>query len=100
MLVDTTGLDGDLSYPSPVVEYGVLQDRPMGSNWGMSGPFTSWYPLQNPGKRGSIKTGGSTHAMCADIAKLIGANANAVAIQLFSSPPVAAEPRAYWVDVT
>lgn len=97
--VDTDGQSGFFSNPSPVVEYGVLDQRPIGSNWAMSGTFTSWHPLKHPKKTGHISTGQSNHPMCKDIERLLGAQATAVAVQIFSSPPVAAEPRCYWVDV-
>ena len=97
LLVDTCNLDGYLSNGSPQVEYGVLDGRPIGSNWSMNGPFTSWCPL--PSKRAKLSMGGSAHPMCTDMKKLLGRAPKAVAAQLFTSPPVAAEPRAYYVDI-
>jgi hypothetical protein len=111
---DLTGLPADPhGNPSPIVLYSMLPELPDGGLAGRNGYSgqrligSLWnifdldfiYPLDgSTQKRVTMTFGKSKHPMRVDMEKIIGP-APPVCVQVYQSEPVAAENRAYYVDV-
>jgi hypothetical protein len=84
---------------SPLVEYGVLDGRPIGSHWDIYGIFQTYLLAQDQSERVKLTYGTSDlNGMRTDMKAIIG-DAHAVAAQVFVSTPVGTESRAYYVDL-
>jgi hypothetical protein len=92
--------------PSPLVEYGVLEEdgerRLVANLWSFYGPFTTYLLDQRAaGKRFRTRFG-SDHdptGTLDDLLELLGGR-DPVAVQVFQSPPVSSETRAWYVRPT
>jgi Acetoacetate decarboxylase (ADC) len=95
------GLDCDLggvpavpASPSPLIEYGVLDQRVVANFWDFYGPFDTY---MGEGLRADITLGTApdpTHTL-RDVKALIG-DSQPIAAQVYTSPPVSAESRGWY----
>jgi hypothetical protein len=86
--------------PSPLVEFGTVEGRPVMNYWTLFGPLSTIHPL-SPETQAKIQlTIGQSglENMAADMRALIG-DGKPLAVQIFRSQPCAVECRAAYCDI-
>lgn len=80
------------------LSYVANAKRVAGSRRNYFGMYSTYFIPQANHNAVTVTMGASPHPMRADMQKLIGTR-QAVAVQLFQSPPCIAEARTYWADL-
>ncbi len=97
----TAGLQTELSYPSPITEYGTVtaagpeQGKLIGARWNVFGPWQTWFLDSGESGRVSLTYGKSSHPMQSDLKKLI-ADALPAVVRAYSYTPCSVQPRTFW----
>jgi len=94
--IDLQGLNSEAGNFSPTTEYGTYQGQPIAARWNILLPYATYLLAGNQRRRVQLSYGQSTHPMRKDMQNLIG-DAPAAAVQIFQSPPIAIQSRAFYV---
>jgi hypothetical protein len=104
--LDLEGLTPTFGDPSPLVEYGVLDEhdepRLVANLWSFYGPFTTFHLDPRAAAKRVRTRFGTDHdptGTLDDLLELLGGR-DPVAVQLFESAPVSSETRAWYVGPT
>lgn len=95
---DLLGLNPVPGNVSPTTEYGVIKGRLLCCRWNILEPHDTYFLDARQAKRVSVTYGESKHQMRLDMQKLIG-DRPCIAVQTFSSRPVAIQSRAFYADI-
>jgi hypothetical protein len=96
-IVDTTGLTPLPAAISPITEYGVPADGPIGCRWNILQPFDTYFIADDgPAERVRLIFGESTHEMAVVMKELLH-GVDAYAVQMYLSDPVAVQSRPYFL---